>query len=161
MKKNILAFVLMIALSSIVFSQSPQAINYQAVAGDLAGGILIEQNVGVRISILQGNIGGSAVYIETHDIITNQSGMINLAIGTGTIVSGDFSSINWGSSSYYIKTEIDADGGTNYVLMAVSLIQATPYALHAIALTLTDANGVKYTVVVDTLGNLSTTPVIP
>ena len=161
MKKNILFLVLMIALSSIVFSQSPQSINYQAVAGDQAGGILIEQNLGVRISILQDNIGGNAVYVETHDIITNQSGMINLAIGTGTIVSGNFASINWGNSSFYIKTEIDASGGTNYVLMEVSLIQATPYALHSIALTLTDANGVKYNVVVDTLGNLSTTPVDP
>ena len=110
MKKITLFLTLMIVITSIIYSQSPQAINYQAVAGDLAGGILIEQNLGIRISILQDGIGGNAVYIETHDIMTNQSDMINLAIGTGTIVSGDFASINWGSSSFYIKTEIDADG---------------------------------------------------
>jgi len=161
MKNYILSIILMIIFTSSAYTQSPQAINYQAVARDTSGVVLAGQNLAIRISILQNAIDGNAVFVETHDVSTTSLGLINLAIGTGTLFSGDFSSINWGGSSFYLKTEIDASGNDDYTLLDVAVIQATPYALHANSLTLTDANGVRYYVVVDTLGNISTAPVNP
>ena len=87
--------------------------------------------MGVRLSILKDNITGTAVYIETHASTTNNLGLINLEIGKGTAVSGSFSSIDWGGDDYFIKIEIDENGGSNYALVGTSQLVSVPYSLFA------------------------------
>ncbi|MCD6202639.1 MAG: hypothetical protein J7K46_12615 [Bacteroidales bacterium] len=48
----------------------------------------------MQFSILQGSADGTAVYVETQTPATNDNGLITLEIGKGTVVSGDFSSID-------------------------------------------------------------------
>ncbi|WP_374756627.1 BclA C-terminal domain-containing protein, partial [Dyadobacter bucti] len=88
-------------------------------------------NVGIRISILQGSNDGTASYVETHAAVTNANGLVSLAIGTGTIVSGTFAAINWGSGPYFIKTETDPIGGTAYTITGTTELLSVPYALYA------------------------------
>ena len=124
MKKYILSFVLMILISSIVFSQSAQPIQYQAIVRDTTGALLVNQNVAVRISILCDSINGTTVYSETHNVNTNKFGLINISIGAGTVLSGIFSSIDWSKTSF-LKTEIDAYGGADYLLMRITRLLFT------------------------------------
>lgn len=132
MKKIILPLlVLFTIVSQTLVAQTPQAFKYQAIARDNSGNILANQNVAFRISILQGSISGTSVYSETHAATTNQFGLANLNIGNGTVASGVFSSINWGSNTYFVKTEFDAAGGTNYTLTGTSQLLSVPYALYA------------------------------
>lgn len=74
------------------------------------------QQVSVQISLLQGSINGTAVYVETHTATTNANGLLSLEIGDGAIVSGDFSAIDWANGPYFIQTETDPTGGSNYTI---------------------------------------------
>ena len=99
-------FVIFFCLSSyFVNAQSPNKMSFQAVIRDSTGGLVVNQNVGLRMSILQGSVSGSSVYTETHSTTTNSSGLISIEIGGGTS-SDDFSSIDWSNGPYYLKREV-------------------------------------------------------
>ena len=119
-------FASLISLQAI--AQTPQGINYQAVVRDANGDVINNQAVGLRISILQNN---SIVYQETHAPTTNDFGLANLVIGNGGVVQGVFSAINWSSGTYLVQLELDALGGTNYVIMGSQQLVSVPYALYA------------------------------
>ncbi|OYU82889.1 MAG: hypothetical protein CFE24_13735 [Flavobacterium sp. BFFFF2] len=105
--------------------------SYQSVVRNAANQILTNQSIGVKISIVEGSITGTAVYSETHTITTNANGLFSLETGGGTPLSGTFSAINWGNGSHYIKSEIDVTGGTNYALSGTMELLSVPYALYA------------------------------
>ena len=73
-------------------AQAPESINYQAVARDNSGNLLANQAIRFRLSILQGSVVGTVVYSETQLKTTNQFGLATLSIGSGTVLSGSFSS---------------------------------------------------------------------
>ncbi len=114
-----------------VNAQSPQAFKYQTLIRDNAGDIMINQNVSFRISIIQGELPGTAVYTETHVATTNDFGLAILEIGRGTPESGNFTAIEWGSTTYFLKTELDPEGGVSFVEMGTSELLSVPYALYA------------------------------
>jgi hypothetical protein len=130
MKKTLFTFLFAL-LAAGLFAQAPQAFKYQAVARDNSGNLIANQSIGFRISILQNSPSGTAVYTETHNVASNNLGLVNLDIGTGTIVSGLLSGVNWGNGTYYVRIEMDASGGTNYLMMGTSQLLSVPYALHA------------------------------
>lgn len=113
------------------FAQAPESMNYQSVVRDNAGNILANQTVAFKLSILQGNVTGTLVYSETHIATTNQYGLVNLKIGVGTLLSGNFSTINWGVDTHFLETSLDVSGGTNYQIMGTSELLSVPYALYA------------------------------
>lgn len=129
MKKALLLLFAIIQITA--YAQAPKAFKYQAIARDITGNELINQAVSFQISILEGSVNGASVYTETQDTVTNQFGIVNLAIGAGSVVSGIFDSIHWGVNSFFIKIEMDASGGTNYQLMGTSQLMSVPYALFA------------------------------
>ncbi len=111
------------------YSQAPEGINYQAVVRDTLGIPLNNQPVNVRFTIHQSSVTGTIVYQETHTTSSNQFGLITREIGSGTVVSGVFSAINWGLGTYFLQVEVDAGAGYNN-LGATQLI-SVPYALYA------------------------------
>lgn len=112
-------------------AQAPNKMSYQAVVRDAKNKLLTNQSVGMQISILQGSPSGSTVYTETQIPTSNSNGLVSLEIGSGTVVSGTFNTIDWSSGPYFIKTETDPDGGTNYTITGTSQLLSVPYALHA------------------------------
>jgi uncharacterized protein (TIGR02145 family) len=130
MKKVFTLFVI-ISLTHSVFAQSPQKMSYQAVVRNTSGVLMANQSVGMKISILQGSATGTAVYVETHTTTTNANGLATIEIGGGTVVTGTFAGIDWSNGTYFIKTETDPTGGTNYTVAGTSQILSVPYALHA------------------------------
>jgi hypothetical protein len=130
MKKLITIYAALLMTAS-VFAQAPEKMSYQAVIRDGSGNLLISKNVGVRIQILQGSEFGAAVYVESQTPTSNANGLISLEIGTGTIVSGDFTNIDWANGPYFIKTETDPTGGTNYNITGTSQLLSVPYSLHS------------------------------
>lgn len=129
MKKLLLLFVL--AISSVTFAQVPQGISYQAIALNGSGAPVVSSNVRVKLSILDVSATGTSVYSETHLKMTNAQGLFNLVIGQGTVVSGIFSTINWGTNSKFLKVEMDAAGGTTYTVVGTTQLLSVPYALTA------------------------------
>jgi len=131
MKKLLFLLALALMPGMILFSQSPQAFKYQAIARDAAGNILINNPIGLRISMVEGNKNGIAKYIESHTVKSNPFGVINIVIGEGNKEKGDFEEINWGEDSYFVKLEMDIKGGTDYKEMGATQLYAVPYALYA------------------------------
>ena len=111
------------------YAQAPQAFKYQSIIRNAAGNPMASANVTVRATVHDGSAAGTVVYQETHAATTNQFGLINLSIGSGTVISGNFSTINWGSGSKWI--EIEADFGAGYLPMGTSQLLSVPYALYS------------------------------
>jgi hypothetical protein len=130
MKKFI--FILLAYYSvGALFAQSPNQIQYQAIIRNASGAVVANQAVGMRVSLLKTSATGNVVYAETHRDTTSANGLVTVEIGVGTVVSGSFASVNWGQGPYFIKTETDITGGTNYTLSSTSQILSVPYAIHA------------------------------
>ena len=105
--------------------------SYQAVIRNSSEALVTNTTVGMQISILQGSASGTAVYVETQSPTTNANGLISIKIGDGTVQSGDFTNIEWANGPYFIKTETDPAGGTDYTITGTSQLLSVPYALHA------------------------------
>ena len=129
--KRIFTLVAAIVLSANVWAQSPEKMSYQAVVRDANNTLVASQSVGMQISILQGSANGSPVYVETQSVTSNTGGLVSLEIGSGYVVTGDFTAIDWVTGTYFIKTETDPTGGSNYTITGTSQLMSVPYALHA------------------------------
>ncbi len=116
---------------SSVHAQAPKRISYQAVVRNASSEVVSEKPVSVKLSVLSGSVTGTSVYSETHSLTTNKNGLVSLQMGGGTLVAGNFNSIDWATGSYFVKTEIDPDGGTNYTIQSTSQLLSVPYALNA------------------------------
>jgi len=125
-------------------AQAPEKMSYQAVVRDASNMLVANQTVGIQISILQGSATGTAVYEETHAPLSNDNGLVSLEIGSGTVLSGVFSTIDWSNGPFFIQTETDPTGGTNYTISGTSQLMSVPYALHATTATSLEG-GINYT----------------
>ena len=112
-----------------MYSQAPQKMSYQSVIRDASNALVSNTTVGIRISILQGSVSGTSQYVEVQTVNTNTNGLATLAIGNGTVELGSMSSINWSNGPFFIKTETDPTGGTNYSITGTSELMSVPYAL--------------------------------
>jgi len=130
MKRILLSLVATAIITANIFAQAPDGFKYQAVVRDAANLILANQAIGMRMTLQQASIGGTAIYTEIFAITTNEFGLVNLTIGTGTSVD-DFATIDWSAGPYFIETAIDITGGTTYEVMGTSQLMSVPYALHA------------------------------
>jgi len=131
MKKIILLLALAASISSQTMAQAPQKFNYQGIARNISGAPLASTPIGLRISVLDGSSSGPVVYQETQTATTNAYGLYNVAIGSGTVVSGTVAGINWATGDKYMKVEIDPTGGSSYVNLGTSQLLSVPYAMYA------------------------------
>ena len=131
MSNKVFTILAAVLLTASVLAQSPEKMSYQAVVRDASNNLVTNQSVGMQISILQGSASGTAVYVETQTSSTNANGLVNIEIGGGTVVSGNFSTIDWANDTYFIKTETDPAGGTSYTITGTSQLLSVPYALYA------------------------------
>lgn len=128
--KTLLLTITLIFIGLGAFAQ-PEGINYQGVARDNAGLPIINQSISLRLSILNGSFTGSALYVETQNVLTSSSGLFNLNIGMGTVISGVFSNVPWGAGEMWLKVEMDLGGGSNYVLIGTTQFMSVPYSLYS------------------------------
>ena len=129
--KNYL-LILFVAISASLFSQVPQAFNYQVVVRNSAGNPRANDTILFKISITD-TVTHIDVYNETHLKTTNQFGLATFEVGKGNVISGSFSAINWAlpNSCYLLNTEIDTTGtGSHYMFMGSTQLLSVPFAFH-------------------------------
>ena len=114
-----------------MIAQTTQAISYQGLARDNSGIVLSNQLVALRLSILSGSAAGIVVYSDTHLKTTDANGLFAALIGQGSVLSGTFAAINWGSGLIFLKVEMDAAGGSNYQVVGTSQFASVPFSLYA------------------------------
>jgi uncharacterized membrane protein len=129
--KKIYSVIVGLLLTTIIWAQAPEKMSFQAVVRNSSNALVVNKTVGMRLSILQSSVSGTAVYVETQNPTTNANGLASLEIGGGTVVSGAFAAIDWSTGPYFIKTETDLNGGSNYSISGTSQLLSVPYALFA------------------------------
>ncbi len=129
--KTYTLFIVLFCLSTMAFSQAPEGINYQAVIRKTNGTLLANSPVAIRVQIKQTSATGTVVFSERQTAITSAYGLVNLVIGQGTLLSGNFSTINWSTGNYWVSLGVDFSNGTNYVDYGSQKLMSVPYALYA------------------------------
>ena len=94
MKKILSTLVLSLVATVMLLAQAPQTFSYQTVVRDNNWQVIQNQSIGVQVAIIEDIANGSIIYSEEHTSTTNNIGLINLAVGGGTIVQGLFSNID-------------------------------------------------------------------
>lgn len=120
--KKLLFTSALIALVIASYSQAPNAFNYQAILRNSDGTVKPNETVSLQISII--NDIGASVYLEIHNIVTSELGLVNLIIGEGT-TSDDLSTVDWSSGPYFIDITV------NGINLGSSPLLSVPYALYA------------------------------
>jgi uncharacterized protein (TIGR02145 family) len=128
---RLLSTSVIVFLSVLLKAQAPNLFSYQAVVRNASNQLLSNQQCRVRISLLTAPDATISVYAEEHITQTNANGLFSVEIGNGTVLSGNFSSIDWSSGSYFIQNEIDPTGGTNFTISSTQRLLSVPYALYA------------------------------
>ena len=126
--KKLITILALIVISTIN-AQAPQGFNYQATVRNSSGALISNQNVLFKFNIMLNSQTSLPVYSETHFAPTDDLGQVSLVIGTGTPTTGTFSSVNWGSGSYFLGIELNT--GSGYVAMGTTQLLSVPYALYA------------------------------
>ena len=85
--------VFLMTTSLVTFAQTPNLINYQAVARNASGQALANQAIALRLSVRQSTAAGTIQYQERHAVTTNAQGLFNVQIGGGAVLSGAFTAI--------------------------------------------------------------------
>lgn len=127
-----------------VLAQAPQCINYQTLVRDGSGQLVKDQTISLKFSILKDSTTGLVAYSESHSIVTNQFGIVNLKIGLGNVISGSFSVIEWGNGKSFLKVELDLSGGSSYSEMGITEMVSVPYALYAGSININYSNDTLY-----------------
>ncbi len=123
-----MAFLLVTAFAAR--AQAPQKFNYQGVVRNAAGAPLASSTMTMRISIHADSAAGTIQYQEKHTVLTNAYGLYNVAVGTGTVLSGSFAGISWNAGDKWIQIEIDPAAGTSYTSVGNSQLLSVPFALN-------------------------------
>ena len=131
-KKLLLIFL---CLPMIGFGQSvPQGINYQAVARDANGDVLMNQALTIQFSVISDITTSAVSWQETHTVNTNDYGLYTAIIGQGTHLGGSsltFDVIDWGASNHLLKVEVDYGGGL--VDMGTTAFMSVPYSFCSVS----------------------------
>jgi hypothetical protein len=134
-KNNINLRILFFMLLSIVMikTNAQTGLNFQGVARTSNNVILASQAITIKLSILQGSATGTADYTETRRVTTNAQGLFTAVIGdTGAISTlGNFTNINWKLTPKFLKIEMDAAAGNNFITMGTTQFQYVAYAQFA------------------------------
>ncbi len=138
-------FLLVISLITTLPSLAQnEGISFQGLARNAAGEVLVSQSISLRLSILLGSPSGSVVYTETRQTNTNPQGIFAVVVGDGTANSktGNFSTIDWGTASKFIKVEMDPNAGLNFTTMGTSKLQPVPFAFYAYGVDAENVQGI-------------------
>ncbi len=130
MKIKHLLLVAIMALTTVAtaVAQAPLSFTYQAVVRNSSGRLVSNATEGVKISIVRDSATGQVVYSGVQTPRTNANGLFTLVIGDS---QNGIDTITWRNGPYFLKSEVDPNGGSNYTLTSVQQMLSVPYALHA------------------------------
>jgi len=145
--KNIIftfAFLCILALNS--FAQFPHAINFQAIARDANGDVMISTPIQIRLTIIDGSATGTEVYQELRALTTNSYGSFSFQIGRDAnyVTIGTFAGIDWNTGNKFLKIDYDPTNQFNWALTLGTIeFVAVPFALSAETVSFIDATNAQ------------------
>ncbi|CAD5299218.1 MULTISPECIES: hypothetical protein [unclassified Imperialibacter] len=133
MRTFILSKLVVIILTTLLINQAnaQNFFNYQAVIRDSDGKPMVNTSLSIQLGILKGDLTGEVIYQEVHSTSASEFGTVSLPVGNGEILSGEFSSIEWGDDLFFLKVEIRLSDDSDFVELGTTQILAVPIALYA------------------------------
>ena len=122
--------ILILSTTNFLISQAPSQFTYQSVVRTNSGSLVSNQEVSFRFTVLKGSELGSIVFEEEHTVTTNINGLATMIIGKGS-GTDDLLEIDWGIDSYFLKVEVDPEGGFNYIAEDTTQLLSVPFALYS------------------------------
>jgi len=131
MKKRIFTAVLVLLVSMTTFGQGNSGLgfNYQAVVRGVDGFVLPKQSVELRFSLMPGQQSSEASWVESHNAMTDDFGIVSVVIGKGKREGGaktTFANVDFASAKYWLK--VDIKEGSNYRELSYTALASVPYA---------------------------------
>jgi len=124
--KQLIVLFIAVLMASLSFGQAgDEGFNYKALITD-NGSALANQSVNIKFTILEN--GTTSVYQESLTATTDANGIVSVSIGEGTVVSGNFNTINW-ANDQSLKVEIDT--GSGYQDYGTNPLKYVPTAKYA------------------------------
>lgn len=123
--------LLIMFIGFFINAQSPEFINYQAVARDNNGDLIKNYSLIVKACIQNDINNPNCIYEEYFDVETNELGLFSLSIGDGNSTIGSFNDIKWGQYYTYLNIQLDLQDGNGFVDMGTTSFNSVPYALYA------------------------------
>ncbi len=119
-------------LFTAVYAQHiPQGMQYQAVARDLQGKVLPNQEIMLRITLVNDAKSPTVYFSEVHAAKTNSLGLFTLVIGGGQEETGKFADVPWSTQDIWMQVGIKDKGKSDFATISSSKLLAVPYAFHA------------------------------
>src|SRR5690242_18525471 len=133
MKKILSLIIMMVVAVTAAISQAPGIFNYQGVARNSVGNVLVNKTITLRLTIHDGSAAGTTVYQESRTATTNPFGLFNVQVGSpgATAVTGTVPGVNWAVGDKFIQVEIDPNGGSSFINIGTAQIASVPYSLYA------------------------------
>jgi len=128
---TLLVAVCCLFAASNSYAQAPDGINYQAVIRNFSNTLVANTTIAIRIQVKQISASGTIVFQERHSVTTSAQGVVNLVIGQGTLLGGNFSTINWATGPYYVSLGVNFTNGSTYLDYGSQQLMSVPYALYA------------------------------
>ncbi len=125
-------FIILISIfiTNLAFGQTyPKVFSYQAVISNTDGSPYASRLINFKFSIHK---NGNIVYTEVHSgVNTSKLGQVNLNLGQGSVLSGNFNSIDWSNGPYSVTSEVQFEGSSSYELYSITDLKSVPYANYA------------------------------
>ena len=116
-----------IAITTAASTFGQNGFAYQAVIRNAEGQLITNKQVDVKFTLLH---DGSEYYVEKQSVTTNEYGNIQVVVGEGTKVDGDYANVPWNTLDIDMKVEVSVDKGA-FVELGTTKVQASPYAIYA------------------------------
>ncbi len=134
-------FVALFTVCATVMAQVPDAMRFQTVIRDSKGQLLKNQEIGMRITLIEKGLSAGDLYAETFKTETSAEGIATVEFGRGNVLDGtrysSLESVDWTirkreGTSIWMKIEIDPTGGEDYTIISgESELLTAPYAMYA------------------------------
>ena len=128
-----ITFLFQLSTFHSAHAQAPQGFTYQAAVRDAQGRAVAGRQVTVRIALVQGTALGTESYAELHQPTTDAAGLFTITVGQGNALTNCTmeSCVDWAAGPWFLRSQVDPDGGENYTLSTTQQMMSVPYALYA------------------------------
>jgi len=125
--KKIIYILIIGAWLSHLQAQSNEAFSFQGIILDNNGNPSSNQMIEMTSHIADSSNGQNIIYSEVHDIVTNDQGLFDIAIGNGVATEGAFADIDWLSYVPYVQITYNLNDGADGITLAWTKFKSVPF----------------------------------
>lgn len=128
-----ITFLFQLSTFHSAHAQAPQGFTYQAAVRDAQGRAVAGRQVTVRIALVQGTALGTESYAEMHQPTTDAAGLFTITVGQGNALTNCTmeACVDWAAGPWFLRSQVDPEGGQNFTLSTTQQLMSVPYALYA------------------------------